>query len=81
MYVVSQRRLGLPQESREAFALLQAAGLLPADLAARMQRMVGLRNVAVDEYARLNLDIVHMIITTHLDAFRTFSSTVVKTCA
>jgi uncharacterized protein YutE (UPF0331/DUF86 family) len=81
MYVVSQRRLGVPQESRDAFALLQAAGILPADLAARMQRMVGFRNVAVHEYTRLNLDIVHMIITKHLDDFRAFSSTIVKTCA
>lgn len=43
--------------------------------------MVGFRNVAVHEYARLNLDIVHAIITKQLDDFRTFSSTVVKACA
>ena len=81
MYVISQRRLGLPQESRDAFALLQTAGILPAELAARMQHMVGFRNVAVHEYTRLNLDIVHTIITKHLDDFRAFSSTIVKTCA
>jgi uncharacterized protein YutE (UPF0331/DUF86 family) len=81
MYVISRRRLGLPQESRDAFTLLQTAGILPTDLATRMHRMVGFRNVAVHEYARLNLDIVHTIITKHLDDFRTFSSTIVKTCA
>lgn len=81
MYVVRQKGLGLPQESREAFALLEKAGLLPAELASRLQRMVGFRNVAVHEYARLNLDILNAIITTHLDDFRRFSSTIVKTCA
>ena len=81
MYVISQRRLGLPQESRDAFTLLQTANILPADLATRMHRMVGFRNVAVHEYTRLNLDIVHTIITKHLDDFRAFSSTIVKTCA
>ncbi|MCE3222385.1 MAG: uncharacterized protein K0S58_565 [Nitrospira sp.] len=81
MYVISRRRLGLPQESRDAFTLLQTANILPADLATRMHRMVGFRNVAVHEYTRLNLDIVHTIITTHLDDFRAFSSTIVKTCA
>ena len=80
MYVISQRRLGLPQESRDAFALLQTAGILPAELAARMQRMVGFRNVAMHEYTRLNLDIVLTIITKHLDDFRAFSSTIVKAC-
>lgn len=81
MYVVSQRRLGLPQESRDAFALLQTAGILPPDLAARMQKMVGFRNVAVHEYARINLDIVRSIVAKQLGDFRAFSSTIAKTCA
>lgn len=81
MYVVSQRKLGVPQDSRDAFSLLQTAGILPADLVQRMQRMVGFRNVAVHEYARLNLDVVRTIITKQLDDFRTFSSIIVKACA
>ncbi len=81
MYVVSHRKLGVPQESRDAFTLLQTAGILPADLANRMQKMVGFRNVAVHEYTRLNLDVVRTIITKQLDDFRTFSKTIVKTCA
>jgi uncharacterized protein YutE (UPF0331/DUF86 family) len=80
MYVVSQRKLGVPQDSRDAFTLLQTAGLLASDLAARMQRMVGFRNVAVHEYTRLNIEIVHSIVTKQLDDFRTFSSTIVKAC-
>ena len=81
MYVVNQRRLGTPQESRDAFVLLQTAGILPADLATRMQRMVGFRNIAVHEYTRLNLEVVQAIITKQLDDFRAFSSTIVKICA
>ena len=79
--MVSQRKLGVPQDSRDAFSLLQTTGILPADLAQRMQRMVGFRNVAIHEYARLNLDVVRTIITKQLDDFRTFSSTIVKACA
>lgn len=78
MYVVNQRRLGVPQESRDAFTLLQTAGTLLPDLATRMQKMVGFRNVAVHEYTRLNLDVVRAIITKQLEDFRTFSSTIVK---
>jgi len=81
MYVVSQRKLGVPQDSRDAFTLLQTAGILPEDLTTRMQRMVGFRNVAVHEYARLNLDVVRTIVTKQLGDFRTFSSTIVKACA
>jgi len=71
MYVVSPRKLGVPQDSRDAFILLQTAGILPADLATRMQKMVGFRDV--HEYTRLNLKIIHSIITKQLDDFRTFS--------
>ena len=81
MYVVNQRKLGVPQDSRDAFALLQAAGILSADLTARMQRMVGFRTVAIHEYTRLNLEIIQAIITKQLDDFRAFSSTIVKACA
>jgi uncharacterized protein YutE (UPF0331/DUF86 family) len=80
MYLVSQRKLGVPQDSRDAFSLLHTAGILPKDLAARMQRMVGFRNVAIHEYTRLNLEIVQAIITKQLGDFRTFSSTIVKAC-
>lgn len=80
MYVVSQRKLGVPQDSRDAFTLLQTAGILSADLTTRMQRMVGFRNVAVHEYIRLNLEVIHSIITKQLDEFRAFSSTIVKMC-
>ncbi len=78
MYVVSQRKLGVPQDSRDAFTLLQTTGIIPTDLSTRMQHMVGFRNVAVHEYTRLNLDVVHAIITNHLDDFRAFSSTIVR---
>ena len=81
MYVVRRKGLGLPQESRDAFALLEKGQLLPAELAGRLQWMVGFRNVAVHEYTRLNPDIVQTIITKHLDDFRRFSPTIVKACA
>jgi uncharacterized protein YutE (UPF0331/DUF86 family) len=81
MYVVSQRKLGVPQDTRDAFTLLQTSGIIPADLATRMQHMVGFRNVAVHEYTRLNLDVVMAIVTKQLDDFRAFSSTIVKAFA
>ena len=79
MHVISRRRLGIPQDSRDAFTLLQTAGILPDELTHRMQHMVGFRTVAVHEYTRLNLDVVRAIITKRLDDFRLYSSTIVKT--
>lgn len=78
MHVVRKRRLGVPQDSRDAFELLHAGWLLDRELATTMKRMVGFRNVAVHEYDRLNLDIVKAIITQQLDEFLKFGQLVLR---
>src|SRR4051812_22205154 len=49
-HVVSARTLGLPASLKESFALLEQGGLLSHELALKMQRMVGFRNIAVHDY-------------------------------
>jgi uncharacterized protein YutE (UPF0331/DUF86 family) len=78
MHLVRRRRLGIPQETRDAFRLLQETGALPPELADRLMRMVGFRNVAIHDYRRLDLDIVKNIVTERLDDFLAFSATLVK---
>lgn len=73
VHQVRQSRLGVPQESRDAFDLLARAGKLDSGLAGKMAKMVGFRNIAVHDYRALNLDIVRAIITKHLDDFLAFS--------
>jgi uncharacterized protein YutE (UPF0331/DUF86 family) len=73
MHRVRIHRLGIPQDSRDAFDLLARAGRLDADLAGALQRMVGFRNVAVHDYTRLNLDVVRSIIDRHLDDLLRFA--------
>jgi uncharacterized protein YutE (UPF0331/DUF86 family) len=74
MHLVRVHRLGIPQDSREAFDFLAAAGLYPKESADRLRRMVGFRNVAVHDYQALNLDIVREIIRSHLDDLAAFAS-------
>jgi uncharacterized protein YutE (UPF0331/DUF86 family) len=73
MHGVRAARLGVPQDSREAFELLAKAGLLDAEHATRLQRMVGFRSIAVHEYQALNLAIVQAIIEEHLGDLERFS--------
>lgn len=70
MHWVRLRRLGLPQESRDAFRLLHEAGAIDAELTERMSAMVGFRNIAVHQYRELDVDIIHAIIRERLDDFR-----------
>jgi uncharacterized protein YutE (UPF0331/DUF86 family) len=72
MHVVRKRRLGVPQDSRDAFQILQDHALLDKELAASMKRMVGFRNIAIHEYDALNLDIVKAIVTQRLDEILKF---------
>ncbi len=50
-HVVSTEGYGMPGTLSETFTLLERQGLVAADLAERLRRMTGFRNVAVHEYA------------------------------
>lgn len=78
MHVVRKRRLGLPQESREAFEILERAELLSADLARSMRARVGFRNVAVHNYRELDLAIVSGVIRDRLSDFEAFSARMLR---
>lgn len=73
MHLVRLRRLGVPQETRDAFVLLERAGIVTPALAEQMRRMVGFRNVAIHEYQRLNIEIVRRIVVERLDDFVAFA--------
>ena len=69
MHVVASERLGVPQESREAFTLLENAGRIDAVTAEAMRRMVGFRNVAVHDYQTLSRPILLSILENNLGDF------------
>lgn len=72
-HLIRQRSLGIPQSSRDSFALLATHKLIEPALATHLQKMVGLRNIAVHDDQALNLDIVIYVLRQHLDDFTQFS--------
>ncbi len=74
--LIRRRRLGIPAESSESFAILSREKLISGELAERLQRMVGFRNVAVHQYRDLDLDIVQAVIATHLEDLLLLAETV-----
>lgn len=79
MHIVRVRKLGVPQESREAFDMIREAGVITAPLCDRLKAMVGFRNIAVHDYRKLNLEVIRSILETRLDDFREFGKIVLKT--
>ena len=78
MHMVRVRRVGVPQDSRHPFVLLQEEGLIPESLSITLQRMVGFRNVAVHDYAKLDLAVVEAVIESHLADLLRFSQIALK---
>jgi uncharacterized protein YutE (UPF0331/DUF86 family) len=78
MHIVRKKRLGVPQDSREAFDLLERDSFIDPVLAAAMKKMVSFRNIAVHEYQSLDLSIVLAVIDRGLDDLLRFSGTAVR---
>jgi uncharacterized protein YutE (UPF0331/DUF86 family) len=72
-HLVRVKKLGIPQDNRELFQLLEQNGLISEKLSRNLQSMVGFRNLAVHDYQELNLEIIQSIIKTHLTDFQAFS--------
>lgn len=79
MHAVRIRTLGAPQSSRDAFAMLVAAGILERALGDTLQRMVGFRNIAVHRYQDLDVDVLHAIVRHQLSDLEAFATAMVRT--
>jgi uncharacterized protein YutE (UPF0331/DUF86 family) len=71
--LIRTKRLGIPTESRESFAILEREGLLPAPMAAKLKAMVGFRNLAVHQYKDIDINIVASVIDKDADDLLAFA--------
>jgi uncharacterized protein YutE (UPF0331/DUF86 family) len=78
MHLVSEQKLGLPQSNREAFTLLEKAGIITSALSHKMKAMVGFRNIAVHDYQEMNLMILQRIVEIHLQDFIEYSKAILS---
>lgn len=61
MHLVSINHSGIPQNSADAFILLEKSGLISRTVAEKMVSMTGFRNVAIHEYLELEMEILRSI--------------------
>lgn len=73
MHLVRIHRLGIPTDSRQAFAMLIAAGRLDGELGRRLMAMVGFRNIAVHAYQEIDIDILRRILAEGVDDLAAFA--------
>ena len=78
MHLVRKKSLGVPQNSREAFEMLEKAKIIRAALSTKMKKMVGFRNIAIHNYQTLDLEIIESIVRNNLQDFADFVKAVKK---
>ena len=72
MHIVSTKKLGVPQESREAFELVAEDDIISEGLKNNLGGMVGFRNIAVHNYQEIKLEIIRNIIEERLEDIDVF---------
>ena len=72
MHIVSEKKLGIPQNSRDAFEVLIVNKIIDDNLAGKLKAMIGFRNIAVHNYKVINIEIIRDIIEKHTEDYREF---------
>lgn len=69
-HLIAENGWETPSTMGGSFTVLANQNVLDRDLAERLTRAVGFRNISVHEYQLIDWDRVYTIVTTHLDDFR-----------
>ncbi len=77
-HVVATEGYGLPDSVAGTFSLLEMKGIIGSDLAIRLRKMVGFRNIAVHDYQTIDPRIVDAIVTEPVQDLRTFAAKIVS---
>ncbi len=75
-YLIKTRRFGIPTSSGESFELLARQKVISGELAHRLKKMVGFRNIAVHVYHELDIAIIESVIREGLDDLVAFGDAV-----
>ncbi|HEX9944164.1 MAG TPA: DUF86 domain-containing protein [Thermoanaerobaculia bacterium] len=76
-HVVAAEGYGTPDSTADAFALLERRAVIDSELAGRLRRMVGFRNIAIHEYQSLDPAIIERIVDRHLGDLRELGARIV----
>lgn len=78
LHVIASEGYGTPESAADSFTLLERQGILGRDLASRLRRMVGFRNISIHDYQSINPAIMEAILDRHLGDLRTFGESIVE---
>ena len=77
--VISEKKLREPGNNREVFLILEENKLFPSEFIPLMDRMIGMRNIIVHSYDRIDDGIVYGVLKKNLNDIKRLSSRLKKT--
>jgi uncharacterized protein YutE (UPF0331/DUF86 family) len=75
-HLITSLDLPAPTTMGQTFELIGRAGVVPVQLAARLQRAVGFRNIVIHNYEAIDWQLVHSLARDHLGDFTDFARAV-----
>jgi len=65
--IIKDKKLPLPEDDKEAFEILESAGIIERRLASRLKEAKGMRNVLAHQYGNVDDKLVFMAIKKEID--------------
>lgn len=78
MHIVSVRRLGIPQNSRDTFEMMLKYEIINEDVCKKLKAMVGFRDIVLHNYEVIELAVIQQVIENHLGDFIEFVNVIQK---
>jgi uncharacterized protein YutE (UPF0331/DUF86 family) len=75
-HLIADLDVALPETMGQTFDTLANSGVIDTELAVRLKKAVGFRNIAVHNYEAIDWRIVHSIACNHLEDFSAFARSV-----
>lgn len=72
-HIISTMNMSAPETMGQTFDILAQQKVLPFNVAEQLKKSVGFRNIAVHNYEAINWQIVHSIVSMHLNDFALFA--------
>jgi len=76
-HIIASEKLGLAQNFKEAFVILEKNKIIGHELSEKLKKMVGFRNIVVHEYEHINLGILENIVQHHLGDLEEFYTVII----
>ena len=77
-HIISTEKLGLAQNLKDSFIILQNNKIISREIAEKLIKMVGFRNIVVHEYENINLEILQNIVKYRLKDLEDFYSIILQ---